>query len=223
MKKLIIAVLLLTSFTAFAQKSSVLQAFKKYNVSEDVLNTDFKVNLEKYAYEVQRTVTLNEKSKVYVSNFDPSKQDSLKWTLVSVNGKSPSKGEQKAFDKEHDLKLNFKIDESTFKVAKDDGNKLEISYQYDPATLDKDHLFLKDCLYTLHINAKTGRLEKLTEINLKDLKIKILKVTKMATLINFTYVEKDKVYVPTDNSIEIVIKMLGNEIPMLTTEKFIIK
>lgn len=223
MKKLILAVLLLSGNALFAQKSAVLQAFKKYNVSEDVLSTNFKVNLEKYTHEVQRTVTLNEKDKVYISAFNPDQQDSLKWTLVSVNGKSPSKGEQKAFVKEHDMKLDFKIDENTFKVAKDDGNMLEVTYQYDPTSSDKDHQFLKDCLYTLHINAKTGRLEKLTEINLKDLKIKILKVTKMTTVINFKYIEKDKNYVPTDSAIEIVIRMLGNELPMLTSEKYTIK
>ncbi|SOD13381.1 hypothetical protein [Pedobacter xixiisoli] len=223
MKKKLLVALILCSSSVFAQKSAVLQAFKKYNVSEDVLNTNFKANLEKYAHEVQRTVTLNEKDKVYISNFNPNEPDSLKCTLVSVNGKSPSKGEQKAFVKEHDMKLDFKIDENTLKITKDDGTMLEVSYQYDPASLDKDHQFLKDCLYTLHIDAKTARLEKLTEINVKDLKIKILKVTKMATVINFKYIEKDKIYVPTDSAIEIIIRMLGNELPMLTSEKYTIK
>jgi hypothetical protein len=75
----------------------------------------------------------------------------------------------------------------------------------------------------LYINAKSGRLEKLTEINFKDLKIKIFKVTKMATVINYKYIEEDKLYVPTDSYVEIVIKMLGNELPMLTAEKYSIK
>lgn len=223
MKRIVLAALLLLSNVAFAQKEAVLQALKKYNVSEDVLRTNLKDNLEKYSHQVQRTVTVNEKDKVFISNFDPNAQDQSKWTLTTVNGKSPSKAEQKAFDKEHDMKLDFKIDENTFKVAKDDGSSLEITFQYDPTSLDADHLFLKDCLYTLHINAKTGRLEKLTEINLKDLKIKILKVTKMSTVINYKYIEKDKVYVPIDSYIEIVIKMLGNELPMVTAEKYTIK
>lgn len=223
MKKIILAALLLLSNVVFAQKAVVLQALKKYNVSEDVLLTNLKDNLEKYNYQVQRTVTLNDKDKVFISNFDPNVQDQPKWTLSTVNGKSPSKAEQKAFDKEHDIKLDFKIDENTFKVAKDDGNALEVTFQYDPSSLDADHQFLKDCLYTLHINAKSGRLEKLTEINLKDLKIKILKVTKMSTVINYKYIEKDQVYVPSDNYVELVIKMLGNELPMVTTEKYTIK
>jgi hypothetical protein len=223
MKKLLLALLMLASHATFAQKSVVLQALKKYNVSEDVLSTNLKGNLEKYPHQVQRTITLNEKDKVYISNFDPSKQDPPQWTLVSVNGKSPSKGEQKAFVKEHDMKTDFKIDENSLKVAKDDGSTLEINYQLDPASLDKDHGFLKDCLYTLHINAKTGRLEKMTETNLKDLKIKILKVTKMATVVNYKYIEKDKIYVPVDNYVEIVIRMLGNELPMITAEKYTIK
>lgn len=223
MKKIILAVLFLSTNVVFAQKATVLQALNKYNVSEDVLSTHLKDNLEKYSHQVQRTVTLNEKDKVFISNFNPSAQDQANWTLATVNGKSPSNAEQKAFDKEHDLKLDFKIDENTLKVAKDDGNTLEVTFQYDPTSLDADHQFLKDCLYTLHINAKTGKLEKLTEINLKDLKIKILKVTKMATVINYKFLEKDKVYVPTDSYVEIVIKMLGNELPMYTAEKYTIK
>lgn len=223
MKKLILAVLILSGQALFAQKNIVLDALKKYNVSEDVLSTNLRGNLERYAHQMQRTITLNEKDKVYISSFDPAKPEQPKWTLVSVNGKKPSSGDQKAFDKEHDMKTDFKIDENSLKVAKDDGNTLEINYQFDPTSLDNDHAFLKDCLYTLHINAKTGRLEKMTEINLKDLKIKILKVTKMYTVINYNYIEKDKVYVPVDSNIEIVIKMLGNELPMITAEKYTIK
>lgn len=223
MYKLFLIGLLLISSTAFAQKAAVLQVLKKYNVSEDVLSTNLKANLEKYRHEVQRTVTLNEKDKVYISTFDPMKQELPQWTLVSVNGKSPSKNEQKAFTKEHDNKLDFKIDESSLAIAKDDGSQLEITYQFDPASLDKEHGFLKDCLYTIHINAKTGKMEKITETNLKDLRIKILKVTKMTTLVNYRYIEKDKLYVPTDSRVEIIIKMLGNELPMVTSEVYSIK
>jgi len=223
MKIIILAALLLSSTTLFAQKSEVLEVLKKYNVSEDVLNTNIKVNLEKYAHQVQRTVTFNDKDKVYISSFDPSKKDQPQWTLVSVNGKNPSKGDQKAFEKEHDMKTDFKIDENSLKVVKDDGNSLEISYQFDPTSLDNDHAFLKDCLYTLHINAKTGRLEKMTEINLKDLRIKILKITKMATIVNYKYIENDKTYIPVDSNVELIIKMLGNEIPMITAEKYTLK
>jgi len=223
MNKTFFAALLLFSPAAFAQKATVLQSLKKYNVSEEVLNTNLRANLEKYSHEVQRTVTVNDKDKVYISTFDPKKQDPPQWTLVSVNGKSPSGSEQKAFTKEHDTRTDFKIDENSLKVAKDDGSQLEITYQYDPTSLDKEHGFLKDCLYTLHINAKTGKLEKMTEVNLKDLRIKILKVTKMTTLVNYRYIEQDKVYVPTDSNIELVIRMLGNELPMITSEKYTIK
>ena len=75
MYKLFLVGLLLISSTAFAQKAAVLQVLKKYNVSEDVLSTNLKANLEKYRHEVQRTVTLNEKDKVYISTFDPMKQE----------------------------------------------------------------------------------------------------------------------------------------------------
>ena len=224
MKKLILSLAVISlSCHTFAQKSAVLQVLKKYNVSEEVLNPNLKDNLEKYAHEVQRTVTVNDKDKVYISSFDPNKQDPPQWTLVSVNGKSPSKGEQKAFEKEHNQKTDFKVDYNSYKVTKDDGSTLEITYQYDPTTVDSDHSFFKDCLFTLHINAKTGRLEKMTEVNLKDLRIKILKATKLTTEVTYQYIEKDKTYVPINDRVEVVIKMLGNEMPMITTDKYTLK
>lgn len=224
MKRLLLAIMaVLLGYSAFAQRSIVLQALKKYNVSEEVLNPNLKDNLEKYAHEVQRTVTVNDKDKVYISTFDPNKQDPPQWTLVSVNGKNPSKGEQKAFDKEHNIKTNFKVDDNSYKVTKDDENTLEITYQYDPTTVDSDHGFFKDCLFTLHINAKTGRLEKMTEVNLKDLRIKILKATKLTTEVTYQYIEKDKTYVPVNDRVEVVIKMLGNEMPMITADKYTLK
>ncbi len=223
MKKLVLIALVLSGNVLFAQKNAVLQALKKYNVSEDVLNVNLKDNLEKYAHEVQRTVTINDKDKIYLSSFEPNKQVQPQWTLVSVNGKKPSGSEQKAFDKEHNTKTDFKIDESSLKVAKDDGTTLEITYQYDPTSLDSDHIFFKDCLYTLHINAKTGKLEKMTEVNLKDVKIKFLKVTSLTTEVNYQYLEKDKTYIPINTRVVAVIKMLGNEMPMTTAEKYTFK
>lgn len=222
-KKLMFLILVFCSNVLYAQKSAVLQAFKKYNVSEDVLRTNLKDNLEKYVHEVQRVVTVNDKDKVYLSNFDPNKPAPPQWALVSVNGKTPSKADQKAFDKEHEIKTNFQIDESSYKVVKDDGKTLEISYQYNPASLDADHLFFKDCLFTLHINATTGRLVRMREVNLKDLKIKILKISSLVTEVNYAYIEKDKCYVPTTDRIEMVIKLLGQEMPMITTDTYTLK
>lgn len=48
MRKLLFMLMLLYCNTLFAQKDNVLQAFKKYNVSGDVLNTDLKSNLDRY-------------------------------------------------------------------------------------------------------------------------------------------------------------------------------
>ena len=205
---------------AFAQKDLVLSLLKKYNINEQVLDPNLRDNLEKYAYNMQRTVTLAAKDKVYQSSYDPTQDEAKRWTLSTVNGKKPSKHDINTFNDEHAMKVHFKVDENTYKVAKDDGNNVEITYQYDPSSLDSDHQFLKDCLITLFINAKTGRLEKSSELNLKNLKIKILKVTKLTSDVTYAYNEANKNYTVANETITVVIKMLGNEMPMVTTNKY---
>lgn len=205
---------------AFAQKDQVLSVFKKYNINEQVLDPNLRDNIEKYAYNLQRTVTLSAKDKVYQSSYDPTKDEASRWTLNTVNGKKPSKHDINAFNDEHAIKVHFKVDESTYKVAKDDGKMVEITYQYDPSSLDSEHQFLKDCVITLFINAKTGLLEKSSELNLKNLKIKILKITKLTSDVNYLYNQASKSYTVSNETITVIIKMLGNEIPMITTNTY---
>lgn len=221
MKKIYIVLLLVVvNNVAFAQKEEVLNVLKKYNINTNVLDPNLRDDIEKYQYHLERTVSIAGKDKVYQSSFDPSKDEANRWTLITVNGKKPSNHDVKAFNDEHAIKVHFKVDENTYKVVKDDGKMIEISYQYDLSSLDSDHQFLKDCLITLFINAKTKLLERSTELNLKNLKIKILKVTKLTSDIAYVYHEKDNTYTINNEMITIVIKMLGNEIPMITTNKY---
>ena len=221
MKKLFaVALFVLLNNFAFAQKDQVLAVLKKYNINEQVLDPNLRDNIEQYAYNLQRTVSLSGKDKVYQSSYDPTKDEANRWTLNSVNGKNPSKHDIKAFNDEHTIKVHFKVDESTYKVAKDDGKMIELTYQYDPSSLDSDHQFLKDCVITLFINAKTGLLEKSAELNLKNLKIKILKVTKLTSDVSYVYHQANKNYTVANETITVIIKMLGNEIPMITTNTY---
>lgn len=221
MKKfLVIALLVLLHDMAFAQKDQVLAVLKKYNISEQVLDPNLKDNMENYAYNVQRIVSLQGKDKVYQSTFDPTKDEANRWTLSTVNGKSPSKHDIKTFNEEHQLKVHFKVDENSYKVGRDDGNIVEISYQYDPSSLSAEQSFLKDCQITLYINAKTGLLEKSSELNLKDLHIKILKIVKLTSDIYYTYQPATKSYTIANDAVTVVVKMLGNEMPMVTSNKY---
>jgi hypothetical protein len=54
------------------------------------------------------------------------------------------------------------------------------------------------------------------------LKLKF-KATKLTTQVTYQYIEKDKTYVPLNDRVEVVIKMLGKELPMITTDRYIVK
>ncbi|WP_199121477.1 hypothetical protein [Pedobacter sp. ASV28] len=45
----------------------------------------------------------------------------------------------------------------------------------------------------------------------------------MTTEVTYQYIEKDKTYVPLNDRVEVIIKMLGNKLPMITTDRYTIK
>lgn len=224
MKKTILMALCITaSSICTAQISAVRDALKKYNIDEAVLDPNIKENSEKYAFDFERTVTTTNSTKVYLGNFDPSKSGAARWTLVSVNGMRPGLLDNKAWNDEHSMVVHFKADENSYKIISDDGNMLQISYEYDESSLDSDHFFLKDCVFTLFINTKTGKLEKSTEINLKELRIKTVKASKLEGNSDYTYNAADKTILLQNEEITVTIKMLGLEVPMTTKSKYTYK
>ncbi len=208
------------SFNSYSQKSVVLSALAKYNVDTSVLNPNLGANSMNYPYDLKRVVTTEQSEKIYLSSFNPQKTGSERWTLLSVNGKQPSGTDLKNFNKEHETVFNYKINENTLKVARDDGKILQITYRYDPASIDADHSFLKDCLFTMVINATTGKLQSVLQKNLKDLKIKIVKASKLDGHSDYMYNEKDKKYLPANCEIVVVMKLIGQQVSIITTDTY---
>jgi hypothetical protein len=205
---------------ALCQKSAVEEAFKKYHVSYDVLNPDLPKNSLEVPCNLKRTVTTDNGAKIYLSSYDPTKSGLSRWTLQSVNSKPPSRKELEAFDKEHSEVLSYRIDENTLKVTKDDGRKLYISYQYQPGDIDEDHSFLKDCLFTAVIDIASGKLEAVTQKNLKNLKIKIVKVVKLTGDSRYQYSEKLQKYLLQEAEVVVVAKVLGMQTPITTRDVY---
>ncbi len=219
-KMLALGSCIVMSVSAFAQKSAVMEVLNKYNIDAIVLDPNLKVNSDNYYYDLTSTMVTGDKVKNFVSYYDPSKKGDDRWVLVSVNGKGASSSDEKIFEKQHAIVNNFKADDHSYKVVKDDGGYVEITYQYDPASLNKDNGFLKDCVIKLVVNTQTGRLERAEEENLKELKIKILKVTKLNSATHFMYVEKEQKYLVQKEDVAMIIKMLGQEVPTTTVNTY---
>jgi len=206
----------------FGQKSEVLKAFAKYQIDESILDPALKKKPETYSFDLKYTSITSEKEKVTLATYDPSKIEAERWTVVSVDGKTPTSSEIKTFRKEHSQpsRTEGKVDESSYKTEKDDGNYLTVSYKQDPASLPAEASFMKDCRLFLTINVKTKRFEKLEAINEKPLKIKILNAQKLDLAIKFKYDEAEKRYFTESEDLDIIVKFLGNLVPIQTLSEY---
>lgn len=217
-KLLLLSVLALASAQSIAQKSVVVTALAKHNLDESILDEKLRAKPDEYAYDLKETVSTQGKEKVILAHYDPSKSEGERWTVISEDDQDPTTTEIKRFKKEHGKPAVpvMKIDESTYKIEKEEGNNLVISYKFDPASLVEDNAFMKDCIAYLTIDLKSGKIIKAEAVNEKPLKVKTFNVPTLNTYSELTWSEADKRYLPKKDNITMAIKLLGQEL-MTTT------
>ncbi|MDQ6482041.1 hypothetical protein [Dyadobacter sp. LHD-138] len=219
MKKIIIQVLtVMIGHQAFAQKDVVVNALAKYKLDETILDEKLRLKPTDYSYDLKETVATEGTQKVILGHYDASKSEDDRWTVISSDDQEPSTTEIKRFKKEHG-KAPYpptKIDDSSYKVEKDDAGVLVVSYKVDPASLVADNAFLKDCRLHLTIDTKTSKLIKVESTNEKPLKIKIFNVPVLNSFSELTWNETEQKYFPKKDNINMTIKLLGQEVPTTT-------
>ncbi|MES2653251.1 MAG: hypothetical protein V4663_16040 [Bacteroidota bacterium] len=223
MKKFLSLTLLLLPFlSTFAQKSVVEKAFIKYGIDSAILDTKTNQRPENYAFDFKYTSISNGKEAVTLANFDPSKPEAERWTVLSIKGKAPSQSEIKTFRKNHNVPQTAAVlsDQRSYKIEKENADILVISYKQDPSTLPAESAFLKDCRLYMTINLKTKRLEKIQSLNEKPLKIKIFNAEKLDLVITFKYNETEKRYFTESEDLNLIVKFLGQLAPMETISEY---
>jgi len=212
---------LIISVPGFAQKTAVLDAFAKYNIDTSVLNINARMNAEKYAFDVKTITTIEDKQQINIGKHDPTLPEGGQWLLISADGKNPSDKQVEQFRKAHDVNAPVaKPDEQTYKVVKDDGSSLVISYQPDEASLVEDNKFLKGFITTMYINAKTGRLERSETKSSGPFKIKIFNADQMNSNISYIYIDSQKEYLPLKEEVLIDLKIVGRTAETITTIEY---
>jgi len=196
--------------TVSAQKSTVLEAFSKHGIDANILHAEQTKRPDDYAFDLKRTTIAAEKEGVTLAKFDPSNPVEERWTVVSIDGKSPSRGEIKTFRKNQSKEAGSpQPDEASYRIEKETPEQLVISYKIDPASTTKDNAFVKDCRNYMTINLKSKRLEQVQSLNEKPVKIKILKAEKLALTIKYAWNEQAKQYLPITESLKIEAKFIG--------------
>lgn len=213
--------LVVGTFSASAQKSAVLDAFSKHGIDASILNMENTQEPENFAYDFKQTTITAGKTSVTVAKFDPSSPKEEQWTVVSIDGKTPSKGDINTFRKNQvKPQTASKADDSSYKIEKESGDQLVISYKVDPATIAKDAAFMKDCRSYMTINLKTKKLEQVQALNEKPVKIKILNADKLDLVVKYVKNEEAKRYFPVYQDLNIQAKFIGQAVNVQTTTEF---
>lgn len=218
---LVVCMLVASTINVSAQKSAVLDAFSKNNIDASILDPNNIKTPEGFAYEMRQTVIAAGKEKTTVASFDPSRPKEEQWTVISVEGKSPSKSEINSFRKNQNKPDDAsKTDDASYKVEKQTPDYLVISYKVDPGTVSKEAAFMKDCRSYMTINLKTKKLEQIQALNEKPVKISILTADKLDLILKYAWNDQANRYVATTSTLNIQAKFLGQSTDVKTLTEY---
>lgn len=214
---LVLFILVVSTLHVSAQKTVVLDAFSKHGIDAGLLNPANLREPDDYAFDLKQTTIAANKTNVVIAKFDPSAPKEAQWTVVSVNGKSPSKGDISSFRKNKvKSESSEKADDASYKVESESADYLIISYKPDATSVPKDAAFIKDCRLFMTINLKSCELEQVQTQNEKPVKIKILNVDKFDLITKYTLDEQTKRYLPVNEDLNMQAKFIGQAVNVQT-------
>lgn len=213
----------LTTCTQKEVKEEVLKKLEEYQITTETLTRNLKdANAEHY-FDLKTTTIKGTMTRVVESTFDPSKNTGERWMLLSVDQNSPSAKDLTDFDKYNNTKrrgLNGKIDESSWKIEKDDEATLVISFKIDKKTLPKKYSFLGHCKGSFFFNKKTEQLEKAEFVNEQPLKIRIYDVTRLDMFVYYEYQESEGIYLIRREELDMEATILGQPVQIKETNEY---
>lgn len=214
-------ILLVSTLNASAQKSIVLEAFSKHGIDAGILNPGSTKAPDNYAYDLKQTTVTAGKTNITIAQFDPSRPKEEQWSVISVDGKSPSKGDISSFRKNKTKpQSSEKTDDASYKIEKETADQLVLSYKSDATSLSRETAFLKDCRLYMTINLKTRKLEQVQALNEKPVKIAILNADQLDLTIRYVQNEESKRYFPVNEQLNIQAKFLGQKVDVETVTEY---
>jgi hypothetical protein len=207
---------------ANAQRAVVASRLKALGIEEKIIDPTMRKRPENYSFDLAFTTVVADKEKKFLASYDGSKTGEDRWLVKSVNGKAPSKGDINRFMKQHRTvpDATLSVDESTWKIEKEDKNTLILSYKPSAATLPEEASFMKDCRTYLTIDLKTKRLEKLKTLNEIPLKVKIAHLEKLELNVNYQFNEESKRYLPLKEDVVMLIQFMGQMVSSETISEY---
>lgn len=223
LKPLAVFLLLVTvALGAAAQKSVVLDALSKHGIDAGILDPPALQQPDDYAFDLRFSSTAAGKQTVTVAKFDPSNSAEERWTVVSVDGKTPTRAEINSFRKNRSKPQSAspRADDASYKIDKETADFLLISYKQDAASVPKDASFMKDCRSYMTINLKTRKIEQVQAINEKPVKVNILNAEKFEVTVKYNWNEQAKRYLTASDNLNMLAKFLGQTTTVETVSEY---
>lgn len=211
----------ISTLSVSAQKSAVLDVFSKHGIDAGILDPNYLQQPEDFAYDLRQTTIAGGKETVIEAKFDPAGPKDEQWTVVAVNGKSPSKSDINSFRKNQSKPAESnQADIASYRVEKESSDYLVVSYKPDAASIPRDAAFMKDCRSYLTINLKNKALEQVQVLNEKPVKIKILNAEKFDVVTKYSWNGQAKRYFAMNQNLNILAKFLGQTVTVQTTSEY---
>jgi len=213
--------LVMFASSASAQKSKVLDVFFKYGIDSSILNPEKTKRPDNLAFDYKQTVITSAKETETIAKFDPSLSGVEQWSVVSIDGKSPSKSAVNSFRKNQSKAAGTTpTDDTTYKIEKETPDQLVISYKVDPSNLTKENAFVKDCRFYMTINLKTKKLDQIQTLNEKPVKVNILTADKFDIVLKYKWNDEAKQFVPVSENLTMEAKFIGQATNIQTITEY---
>ncbi|OXA67819.1 hypothetical protein B0A67_21670 [Flavobacterium aquidurense] len=207
---LILFSLVLVASTVSAQKSKVMDVFFKYGIDSGVLNPEKTKRPDNYAFDFKQTIITSASEGITIAKFDPANSGPERWTVVSIDGKTPSKSAVNTFRKNQSKESPaLKVDDASFRIEKETADQLVISYKVEAASLNKENGFIKDCRFYMTINIKSKKMDQIQTLNEKPVKVAILTADKFDLVVKYKWDDQAKQYLPVHEKLIMEAKFIG--------------
>lgn len=213
--------MVLFSSMVSAQKSKVLDAFFKYGIDSSILNPEKTKRPDNLAFDFKQTIITSASEAVTIAKFDPSASGPEQWSVVSIDGKSPSKSATNSFRKNQSkTSPTPPTDETSYKIEKETPDQLVISYKVETGSLTKENAFVKDCRFYMTINLKTKKLDQIETLNEKPIKVNILTADKFDIVVKYKWNDDARQYVPVNENLNMEAKFIGQATNVKTITEY---
>jgi len=203
----------------FAQDKSVVSLLKEYNLlggeflsTINISNVDYSfdaLSISKNKQEATGHQTQNKRE----FTFNSRKPLGQKFTLISVDGKTPSKKDIKHFNKEkNSTKEQSKLilAEDNYFIEKNNEEELILGFNIPQEQITSNTAFMAHCTGYIYIDKTSKRINKIVIKSNEAFNLKLFHVTEMNITINIAYNDEYKQYYVSDEDTNMKVLVLGS-------------